>query len=134
MIVAVVMLLVAVGGVWLLLSPGDDDSASDPRRRRPPARRSTRTRARRPSTSPETSASEETSPDPTSAATGDPVDMAAGATATAPRTAPPNVDAFGNRTTYVAANMLDGRPSTCWRMAGDGTGAELRFTLAGRRR
>jgi hypothetical protein len=26
--------------------------------------------------------------------------------------------------------MLDGRPDTCWRMAGDGTGVELRFTLA----
>ena len=40
---------------------------------------------------------------------GDPVDVAASATATAPTTAPPNEDAFGNRTTYVAANMLDGR-------------------------
>ena len=56
--------------------------------------------------------------------------MASTATATAPRTAPPNADAFGNRTTYVAANMLDGRPDTCWRMAGDGTGAELTFQLA----
>jgi hypothetical protein len=26
--------------------------------------------------------------------------------------------------------MLDGLPDTCWRMAGDGTGAELRFQLA----
>ena len=62
---------------------------------------------------------------------GDPVDVAASATATAPAAAPPNEDAFGNRTTYVAANMLDGRADTCWRMAGDGTGVELTFQLAG---
>ena len=30
----------------------------------------------------------------------------------------------------VAANMLDGRADTCWRMAGDGTGVELTFQLA----
>ena len=40
---------------------------------------------------------------------GGPVDVAASATATAPAAAPPNEDAFGNRTTYVAGNMLDGR-------------------------
>ena len=56
--------------------------------------------------------------------------MARTASASAPRTAPPNEDAFGNRTTYVAANMLDGLPETCWRMAGDGTGTVLTFALA----
>ena len=63
-------------------------------------------------------------------AAGDPVDVAATATVTAPPAAPPNADAFGNRTTYVAANMVDGRSDTCWRMPGDGTGAEISFALA----
>jgi hypothetical protein len=62
--------------------------------------------------------------------TGDPVDVASTAVASAPSTAPPNADAFGNRTTYTAANMLDGLAETCWRMAGDGTGVELTFRLA----
>ncbi len=129
-IVAVVMVLVFVGGVWLLLSPGDDDSARDPA---PAPTGSPKIDANQ---SPTISTSQETTvaEDPSSAAatpTGDPVELAAGASAIAPRTAPPNVDVFGNRTTYAAANMLDGRPSTCWRMAGDGSGAELRFALAG---
>jgi len=57
--------------------------------------------------------------------------VAGQAVATTPRNAPPNVDVAGNRTTYVAANMLDGRPDTCWRMAGDGTGNTITFALAG---
>jgi hypothetical protein len=31
---------------------------------------------------------------------------------------------------YDARQMLDGVPSTCWRMPGDGTGSDLTFTLA----
>jgi hypothetical protein len=121
------MVLVAVGGVWLLLSPGDPEGDPAPA---PTSQKIDANQSPTPSTTPAASAAEESTPVPTTAATVDPGDMATGATATAPRAAPPNVDAFGNRTTYVAANMLDGRPSTCWRMAGDGTGAELRFTLA----
>jgi hypothetical protein len=127
-IVALVMVLVAAGGVWLLLSPGDDDSASDP-----PAQSQS---APQDSVSsdepvPSSEATTESAPPPSEPAPAvDPVEVASTAVATAPRTAPPNADAFGNRTTYVAANMVDGRPDTCWRMAGDGTGAELTFQLA----
>ena len=131
MIVALVMVLVAVGGIWLLLSPGDDDSASDP----PSAAVGTQapTRRRRESAPPSDPAPP--TPHRTTSAVGAgpggrPGRGGSTATPTAPRTAPPNADAFGNRTTYVAANMLDGRPDTCWRMAGDGTGAELTFQLA----
>jgi hypothetical protein len=130
-IVALVMVLVAAGGVWLLLSPGEDDTAADP----PAASQSApQDSGTAPSEEPPPS-SEEPPTESSSAPTepppaGDPVDVASAATATAPRTAPPNVDAFGNRTTYVAANMLDGQADTCWRMAGDGTGAELTFQLA----
>ena len=56
-------------------------------------------------------------------------DVTAGATAEAPATAPPNEDVDGNPVTYDAVHMLDGDPSTAWRMPGDGTGAVLRFTL-----
>lgn len=57
-------------------------------------------------------------------------DVAGDATVAVPATAPPNQDTAGNRTTYAGANMLDGEPTTCWRMPGDGTGAELTVTLA----
>ena len=123
-IVAVVLILVAVGGVWLLFSPGDDETAPEPGETLsvPPATDES-------SVVPETSNASDT-PVSEPAPSGDPVDVASTATATAPQTAPPNEDAFGNRTTYVAANMLDGRPDTCWRMAGDGTGLELTFRLS----
>jgi hypothetical protein len=128
-ILAIVMVLVAVGGVWLLFS-GDDGSAADTA---PPPSVSSKIGANQSptprSTAPQTSAPDEPSTSD-SAAAGDPVEVAGQATAQAPRSAPPNVDAFGNRTTYVAGNMLDGSPSTCWRMAGDGTGASLTFRLA----
>jgi len=130
-IVALVMVLVAVGGVWLLLSPGDDDSASAPPA---PAQSAPQDSASdssdEPAPSSDDAATQSAPPPSETVPAGDPVDVASTATATAPRAAPPNADAFGNRTTYVAANMLDGRPDTCWRMAGDGTGAELTFQLA----
>ena len=125
-IVALVMVLVAVGGIWLLFAPGDDTSTANPPVRSAKASPSA-------ADSPSPSASSPAGPTPsdtTAAPTGNPVDVAGRATATAPSTAPPNADVFGNRTTYVAGNMLDGSPSTCWRMAGDGTGASLTFTLA----
>lgn len=59
-------------------------------------------------------------------------DVAATATAEAPVTRPPGVDTHGARTSYDAANMLDGDAATAWEMPGDGTGTELTFTLAGR--
>ncbi len=131
-ILALVMVLVAVGGIWLLLSPGGDERSADdpaPSLSVPAQKQDTSS----PAESSSAAESDASSPAETESAptTGDPVDVANQATATAPRTAPPNEDAFGNRTTYVAANMLDGSPTTCWRMAGDGTGTDLTFTLAG---
>jgi hypothetical protein len=130
-LVALMLVLVGVGGVWLLLS-ADDESAAEP----PAASVSGSEEASdEPATASSPAAEEPSSsappPSETVPAGGDPVDVAASAIATAPAAAPPNADAFGNRTTYVAANMLDGRADTCWRMAGDGTGVELTFQLAG---
>ena len=57
-------------------------------------------------------------------------DVASLATAIVPATAPPNQDLQGNMVRYEARNMLDGVAETCWRMPGDGTGAEITFRLA----
>jgi hypothetical protein len=60
---------------------------------------------------------------------GGPDDLAREATAHVPATAPPNQDLDGNMVRYEAPNLLDGVPTTCWRMAGDGTGQTLTFDL-----
>jgi hypothetical protein len=129
-LVALMLLLVAVGGIWLLVSP-DDDSATESPAASVPASQETSDEPAPPSSSAAEEPSSSAPPPSETVPVGDPVDVAASATATAPTAAPPNEDAFGNRTTYVAANMLDGRADTCWRMAGDGTGVELTFQLAG---
>lgn len=56
-------------------------------------------------------------------------DVARTSSVTVPEEAPPNQDVAGNPTTYVGANLLDGVPETCWRMAGDGTSEEIVVTL-----
>ncbi|GAA0305004.1 hypothetical protein GCM10009528_22780 [Kineococcus aurantiacus] len=47
-----------------------------------------------------------------------------------PGTSPDSADAGGRTTSYAAANVLDGRPSTAWRTEGDATGSTLTFTFA----
>lgn len=56
-------------------------------------------------------------------------ELAGGASATAPSSTKPSTDTAGRTTTYEASNMLDGDPTTAWRMAGDGTGTALTFTF-----
>jgi len=51
------------------------------------------------------------------------------AAARAPVTAPPNEDLAGRTVSYAAANLLDGRDETAWRMAGDGSGQVLTLTF-----
>jgi hypothetical protein len=63
-------------------------------------------------------------------ATGEATDVAATATAKAPRTRAPGQDTAGHQTSYDASNMLDGDPKTAWEMPGDGSGKVLTFTLA----
>ncbi|HWI43887.1 MAG TPA: zinc ribbon domain-containing protein [Nocardioides sp.] len=57
------------------------------------------------------------------------VDLSRDATAEVPAVAPPSRDRSGEPVTFAAANMLDGRVRTSWRMAGDGTGATITFDL-----
>lgn len=114
-IVAIVVLgLVAGLGSVLLLGGDDDGEARDP-------------------DSP--SASARASGDSTDASVtpGLPdgsVDVTSAVSAEVPAVAPASADLAGRRVTFVAANMWDGKPSTAWRMPGDGRGETLVFTLA----
>jgi hypothetical protein len=115
----VALLVVAVMLVALcawLLATGDDDSpiATPPTSSAPGSP---------PASAPATETPQEqpSSPAPTS--------LTAGSQVTVPETAGPGKDADGNPVSYRAANMLDGVPETCWRMAGDGTGADIVVTL-----
>ena len=65
---------------------------------------------------------------------GEPQEVAGDASVVVPATAPPNQDTEGNPTTYEAANLVDGRPATAWRMPGDGTGEQVTVTLPGETR
>lgn len=127
-VVAAAMVLMAVSGIWLVVSPGGDGATGTPTPQ-PSVSKIGANQSPTPRSPAPTTAATDVSPSSSTPAGGE-ADVAGQATATAPRSAPPNEDVFGNRTTYVAANMLDGRPDTCWRMAGDGTGAVLSFQLA----
>lgn len=114
-LVAAVLVVLAGLGVWLLTGGSDDSgTASRPDGSRP-AQAETTTESPPPG---------DDSPPPA-----DPADVTSVATIEAPATAPPGQDVQGNRVDYEAANMLDGVPETTWRMAGNGTGAEIVLTL-----
>jgi hypothetical protein len=52
-----------------------------------------------------------------------------GITVEATSTGVPAQNSCGEQTRYDAELAVDGRPDTAWRVAGDGAGEELRFTL-----
>jgi hypothetical protein len=58
------------------------------------------------------------------------VNLATGATAEVPATAPPTTDFDGNLVAYEASQLTDGNPTTAWRMAGDASGQSITLTLA----
>jgi hypothetical protein len=47
----------------------------------------------------------------------------------APPAAPPTTDLDGTLVGYTAPQLVDGRPETCWRTVGDGSGTTITFTL-----
>ncbi len=55
--------------------------------------------------------------------------LAGQASIAAPESAPNGRDSAGNPTTYGTDHLVDGDPSTAWRMIGDGAGSELTFTF-----
>ena len=75
---------------------------------------------------------EPTTPDePAEPPAGPAEDLTGSASVTAPVTAPPSTEVDGDPVDYSADNMLDGVPSTAWRMPGDGTGREITIDLGG---
>jgi hypothetical protein len=107
-VVTVVLVLVAALGIWLLT---DDDSSGGSTAGEQPGGRAAA---------------------PTGLAPAG--DVTSSARVEVPATAPPNQDVEGNTVDYVGANMLDGVPETCWRMAGDGTGSKIVVALHQRTR
>ncbi|GAA4095557.1 discoidin domain-containing protein [Nocardioides kongjuensis] len=127
----VVLALVAGIGTFLLVSGGGDDPDASDR-----SARGQGTDGAGPVTPPSAGASGEPLPDSTGTggpveppATADLRDLTSTAKAEVPATAPASRDRQNHPVTYVAGNMLDGRPRTAWRMPGDGTGATLVFDL-----
>ncbi|HEU0040925.1 MAG TPA: hypothetical protein VFQ15_01110 [Jiangellaceae bacterium] len=55
-------------------------------------------------------------------------ELAAEAVIEVPGTAPDSSDNAGNPVSYSATNLVDGDPTTAWRMRGDASGAELILT------
>jgi hypothetical protein len=120
--VGLALVLVATVGAFLLMG-GDDPEpgkAADPG---PTEHSST-------ATEPTTPTTPSSSTPPATTPPGQPQNVAALASVSVPATAPPNQDVSGNQVRYDGRNMLDGVPATCWRMPGDGTGAEITFSLA----
>ncbi|GAA1523701.1 discoidin domain-containing protein [Nocardioides humi] len=129
----VVLALVAGVGAFLLVSAGGDDDGGRAGDDRTGSAQNQRTDDVTPSPP---DGSEDPQPDSTGTggpveapAPGDVTDLTSTATAEVPATAPESVDRQNNPVTFGAANMLDGRPRTSWRMPGDGTGATLVFDL-----
>ncbi|WP_162605367.1 discoidin domain-containing protein [Jiangella ureilytica] len=56
-------------------------------------------------------------------------ELAAQADLEVPGTAPDGVDSSGNEVGYAAANLVDGDPSTAWRVEGDASDEEIVLTL-----
>lgn len=119
---ALLLVLVLLGG-WLLLRGGaGSPSTGGASPIVPPVHHTSHPRSSATTTQP---------PDPSQspAQVGAASDVAGFARATAPAHAPAGVDFEGNPVTYVASNLVDGAPDTCWRQIGDGTGTVLTLRL-----
>ena len=78
---------------------------------------------------PSTSAAAAPTPTPTPRPTAQPTEQAGTASVTAPPPAPDGVSLDGSPVTYAATNLVDGQPTTAWRMPGDGSGQSIAFTF-----
>jgi hypothetical protein len=119
---AVALLVVAVLGAWLLF--GDDESDPNLVAGEPTGTPAEKAPQHKP-TKPEKTQKKTTAPKPVR-----PAEVTSQATATVPATAQSSTDLDGNVVGYEARNMLDGVPTTCWRMPGDGSGETITVELA----
>ncbi len=129
-VVASVLLLLAAGVAVLALWLGFSGPDPAPSTAAPSASSSAASSS--PSPSPAgTAPSASASASPGTAPAGGPLEGSA--SAQVPATSPDAVDGAGGSVGYAAANMLDGDPTTTWRMDGDGTGRVVTFVLDGPR-
>jgi hypothetical protein len=135
-VVAVAVLVVGAAAAAFVLNRGDDSSTKTSSGQ---AQRQSRAV---PTPSPEGLASasipapvtlQTTAPAPSTPTpeppAGPPQDVARQAFASVPGQAPDGTDASGRPVSYAATNLLDGDPTTCWRVAGDASGSVLTFQL-----
>ena len=122
--------LVAVVGVLLIVG-GEDDTSTD--------RASDAGSAPTPADTASTPSDDDpdaggpATPDPTPSKPprrSRPAQVTRSLTVEVPATAAPNQDVSGNLVRYEATNMIDGVPTTCWRMPGSGAGEEVVLRLA----
>lgn len=113
--------VLALVGALLLFSGGGDPAAVDELQ----TSQEPRTGGERSGGTPGDSAPESETGEPSGP--GPAEDLAPTAEVSAPPPAPASRDLEGAVVQYVAANLVDGNPGTCWRMPGDGTGASITF-------
>jgi hypothetical protein len=118
---AVALLLVALLGAWLLF--GGDESDPNLVAGEPTGTPVGKAPQQQPS-KPQKTQKKTTAPRPAR-----PTEVTSQATVTVPATAEPSTDFDGNVVNFQAGNMLDGVPTTCWRMPGDGTGETITIEL-----
>ncbi|MEZ5092334.1 hypothetical protein [Nocardioides sp.] len=128
--------LLLVTAVWLLFRPGSDATATE---RQQTAASADGRAGDRASDQAEDGATQDQPTEGESATGTDRGDdapagrtrnVAAGATALVPSSAPAGQDVRGRPVRYTAAQMFDGDRSTAWRMVGDGTDALITIRLA----
>jgi hypothetical protein len=119
---AVALLLVAVLGAWLLF--GGDESDPDLVAGEPNGTPADKAPQHKPG-KPKKTQKKTATPQPER-----PTDVTSQATATVPATAQSSTDLDGNVVGYEPRNMLDGVPTTCWRMPGDGSGDTITVELS----
>lgn len=125
---AVLLVILLIGG-WLALHGTGGGTATDSSPHLLP-KPSPASGSASPTSATSSTPSSSATPSTTASPHGAAGEVAGFAQASAPAHAPAAVDFAGNPVTYVAANLVDGDPQTCWREPGDGTGTVLTLRLA----
>lgn len=130
-LIASALLLVAAGVAVLALWLGFSGSSTSP----PPSAGASAEPSAPPSALPSAtgSATGSSSPSPSAPRGGAGASLVGSASAQVPATSPDAVDGAREDVGYAASNMLDGDPTTTWRMDGDGTGKVVTFAFEGPR-